>query len=334
MGSDTENFGFGQLDPNDFGSDFNVTCFIVRQMMAQMDTMKLVQVKAVTGGGGAIAAAGTVDVLPLVNQIDGNNNATPHGTVYGIPWWRLQGGDSAVICDPVVGDIGYVSVADRDISSVKTNKAQANPGSNRKFNISDGIYVGGTLNDVPVQYLLLNADGVKLVDRAGNSVVMASGGTTITDKNNNRVVMATAGITITDKNNNVITMNSTGIDLTDKSSNHVQLTATGAKITDLTGNVINMTAAGIALTPNGVPVTVTGTLVVNGGLQLSGSITAIGGTTYTGNIVTSGNIQTSGDITAGLGTGDQIGMRTHTHQYTRPTGSSTLAQTVGPTAGT
>lgn len=173
-------FGYGQLDPNDFANEFAVTCFIVRQMIGRLDTMKLVQVQKVTGGGGAIAAAGTVDVLPLVNQIDGNNNATPHGTVYGLPWWRLQGGTGAVICDPAVGDIGYVSVSDRDISSVKTNKARSNPGSRRKYDIADGVYVGGLLNSAPTQYIAFADAGISVVDAAGNMIVTSSGGVTIT----------------------------------------------------------------------------------------------------------------------------------------------------------
>src|ERR1700688_3354724 len=137
--------GYGQQTPSDPNTEYTSIAFIVRSMMAKMDTMKLVKVTAVHGGGGAIAAAGTVDVQPLVNQIDGASppHATPHGTVYGIPWWRLQGGSSAVICDPIVGDLGYVICADRDISVVKGTGAVGNPGSLRRFNIADGIYVGG-----------------------------------------------------------------------------------------------------------------------------------------------------------------------------------------------
>ena len=86
--------GYGQQIPEDSNSLLSGVAFLVRQMLAQMDTMKLVQVVAVYGGAGAIAAAGTVDVLLLVNQIDGATppNSTPSGTVYGIPWSRVAGG--------------------------------------------------------------------------------------------------------------------------------------------------------------------------------------------------------------------------------------------------
>lgn len=205
--SDTASFGYGQQDPNDSASDFNLITFIVRQMMAQLDTMKLVQVKAVHGGGGAIAAAGTVDVLLLVNQLDGNGNATQQGTVYGLPWYRLQGGKNAVICDPLVGDIGFVVCADRDISAVKNSKAQANPGSLRKFDIADGIYVGGILNAVPDQYLAFADGKITLADKNGNSILLNSSGITLTDKSGNTFVMSSSGTALTPASGQPFTVN-------------------------------------------------------------------------------------------------------------------------------
>ena len=175
--------GYGQQTPSDPNTEYTSIAFIVRSMMAKMDTMKLVKVTAVHGGGGAIAAAGTVDVQPLVNQIDGASppHATPHGTVYGIPWWRLQGGSSAVICDPIVGDLGYVICADRDISVVKGTGAVGNPGSLRRFNIADGIYVGGCITPgTPTQYIAFTAQGITVSDLNGNVLKLTSAGIAIT----------------------------------------------------------------------------------------------------------------------------------------------------------
>jgi hypothetical protein len=180
MAGEERSFGYGQMEPGDAGSEFNVICFVVRQMMARLSTMKLVQVKAVHGGGGAIAAAGTVDVLPLVNQIDGNNNATPHGTVYGIPWFRLQGGGNAVVCDPEVDDVGFVLCSDRDISNVKATRKQANPGSRRKFDLADGVYVGSVLPQAPTQWVRFTSDGVEIGDAHGNVISMRSDGIHVT----------------------------------------------------------------------------------------------------------------------------------------------------------
>lgn len=170
---------YGQQGPNDSTSDFATVAFTVRQMMAKLEVMRLVKVLAVTGGGGAIARAGTVKVQPLVNQIDGSGNPTPHGAISGVPWWRLQGGNGAIICDPVVGEIGMVLVESRDISLVKKNRLQSNPGSFRKYNLSDGIYVGAVLYDAPTQYIAFNSDGITISDAHGHMLQWTSLGIVI-----------------------------------------------------------------------------------------------------------------------------------------------------------
>lgn len=176
MSNTDQGGGYGQLTPYDTYSDFNVISFMTRQMLAQLSTMKLVQITAVHTNG-TFAAPGTVDVMPLVNQIDGQGNSTPHGVVYGIPWFRYQAGTTAIICDPVVGDVGYVVVSDRDISSVKSTGKQANPGSRRTFDLSDGVYVGGLFGKAPTNYIYLNPQGgFTLQDQFGNQFVSSSSG--------------------------------------------------------------------------------------------------------------------------------------------------------------
>jgi hypothetical protein len=151
----------GFQDGNSGANQFNAIAFIVKQMMAGMGTSMPVKVVAVSNNGG-LTPAGTVDVVPLVNQVDGDGKATPHGTIFGLPYSRMHGGSNAVIMDPVVGDMGIVVFANRDISSVKKNKAQGNPGSGRRFDHSDGMYVGGLLNGTPNQYVQFNATGISL----------------------------------------------------------------------------------------------------------------------------------------------------------------------------
>jgi hypothetical protein len=203
--SDTSSYGYGQLQPEDFNHEMAVVAAIARQMIAELDTIKLVQVAAVHGGG--VALAGTVDVVPLVNQVDGQFNPVPHGTVYGVPWTRVQGGPNAIICDPQVNDIGWVACCDRDISKAVAQNGMlsgssllgtgVNPGSWRKYNICDGIYVGGALNVSPTQYLQFTATGARLVDKNGNSVALGPNGITLTDANGNVISTTSAGIAVT-----------------------------------------------------------------------------------------------------------------------------------------
>ncbi len=152
----------GAQQPESDASEFNAMLFMVRQVLNRANTATLVQIKAVTNNGG-LSPVGFVDVVPLVAQVDGAGNATPHGIVYNLPYHRLQGGANAIILDPQIGDIGIAVFADHDISSVKTKKAAATPGSMRRFDMADGMYLGGFLNGVPNQYVQFTGNAINIV---------------------------------------------------------------------------------------------------------------------------------------------------------------------------
>jgi hypothetical protein len=162
MSSSEQDGYYGAARSADSLTDFGAVSFLVSQMLDGRNTATLVQVKAVTNQGG-LSPVGMVDVLPLVNQLDGEGNAVPHQVVRRLPYFRLQGGANAVIIDPQIGDIGIAVFADRDISSVKAAKSQANPGSARRSNKADGLYIGGFLNGAPAQYVQFSATGISLV---------------------------------------------------------------------------------------------------------------------------------------------------------------------------
>lgn len=152
----------GTAEATDNGSDYNANTFLVWSILARVRTMGPCKVLSVTNDGG-IAPVGFVSLQPLVNQLDGYENAMPHGPLYNVPYFRLQGGDNAIILDPQVDDIGWAGFADRDISSVKATKAQANPGSHRMFSMADAVYFGGILNGTPSQYMAFSSSGIALV---------------------------------------------------------------------------------------------------------------------------------------------------------------------------
>jgi hypothetical protein len=83
--------------------------------------------------------------------------------MYGLPYLRVQGGANSIIIDPQPGDIGIAVFASRDITNVKSTKAQANPGSFRTHDFSDGMYIGGLLNGVPTQYIKFSDTGIEIV---------------------------------------------------------------------------------------------------------------------------------------------------------------------------
>jgi hypothetical protein len=187
--------GSGQQFPNDPGSHYNTLRFIIDQVLGFVRTITPVQVVAVYGGG-AENPPGTVDLQPLVNMLDGSGNSTPHEVVTNRPWLRVQCGNGAVVADPVVGDQGLMVVCDRDVSAVLNSGGQANPGSYRTFDFSDGVYVGGLLGSAPQQYVLFSATGVSVVDKSGNTIVTSAAGIVVTDVSGNTITTSSTGIAI------------------------------------------------------------------------------------------------------------------------------------------
>lgn len=148
---------WGQNTPTSDTSDYNSQQFLINQATRLISTATLVKVESVTTTG-QIGPTGMLDVTPLVNLIDGRNNATKHGVVHNLIYSRMQGGNKAIILDPKVGDIGLAVFADRDISAVKKNKAQSPPGSRRRFDMADGIYVMTVLGGAPTCYIEFTDD--------------------------------------------------------------------------------------------------------------------------------------------------------------------------------
>lgn len=158
MSDDSSQGFYGFQGLTDDTSPFNRHSFQIRQELQRVRTGMLVTIKAVhpdKNGGPP-----TVDVQPLVKQIDGQGNATDHGTIYGLATHRIQGGDFAIVNDPVVGDIGSIAVHDRDISAVKSSGGKSSPpGSFRRHDPADGVYTSQVLNKKPVHMIQVVRDG-------------------------------------------------------------------------------------------------------------------------------------------------------------------------------
>lgn len=145
--------------------------FTIQAMINRTATAELVRVKSCTNNGG-VSPYGFVDVVPLVNQIHGDGTSIPRGVIYRLPYQRVQGGSNAVIIDPEDGDIGLVVFAWRDISVVKADPVQAvalatgtdgtPPGSARVYDPADGVYFGGLLNGLPVNYVRVSNDEIEV----------------------------------------------------------------------------------------------------------------------------------------------------------------------------
>lgn len=148
----------------------NAFNFKLEQTIKDVSTAIPVIVKGVQAGG--VGVVGYVDVLPLVTNVSGSNEAVQPVTLYHLPYFRLQGGKAAIICDPEINDIGLAVFAQTDTSTVKAGTTEPQqPGSKRRHSMSDGWYIGGFLNQAPSVYVQLT--------QANEVIITASGGVTI-----------------------------------------------------------------------------------------------------------------------------------------------------------
>jgi len=178
--------------------------FAFRAAMAQVRTTIPVQVVAIHGGG--LAPVGRVDVQPLIQQTDSAGNVMALPVLYGLPYLRWQGGASAVILDAAINDIGLICFADRDVSAIIASGKQSAPGSNRRFSLADGFYMGATLNAQPTQYLWFDSDnGIKLISPNPIQAIANNGAS-----NPPTVTMNSSGIVLSFGGHS-ITINSSGI---------------------------------------------------------------------------------------------------------------------------
>lgn len=151
-------------------NDFAALQFIIQQALGKVQTCLPVTVLSVSNNGD-LSPVGRVSVRPLVAMTSGDGTRVPRGTIFDVPYVRVQGGLNAVVLDPQAGDVGFCVFCSRDISAVKAappaathpvDKDQPAP-SMRQFDLADGLYLGGVLNRAPTQVVQFSADGIRLL---------------------------------------------------------------------------------------------------------------------------------------------------------------------------
>lgn len=169
----------GQQGFSTGASDYNATQFQIEQALRKINTAEPVRVISVQPGG--IGPVGTVSVQPLVNMVTGAGDGLEQSELFQLPYFRVQGGENAVIVDPKPGDMGLAVYAMRDTESVKTSRdgRPANPGSARAYSKGDGFYVGGFLGPAPKRYVMVDDEGITLDDGAGGKLELKGGKLTI-----------------------------------------------------------------------------------------------------------------------------------------------------------
>mgnify|MGYP006867373990 FL=1 len=141
------------------GSELNAQEFftrsIVKQMVSTAIPVRVDVVERAADGSGALY----VDATPLVCQTGADGNVLEPVSIPHLPYFRLQHGTAAVICDPVVGDIGLAIFAQQDCSRLTGGNTPVAPGTFRCFDMSDGFYIGGFWGQVPKTFIHIEEKG-------------------------------------------------------------------------------------------------------------------------------------------------------------------------------
>ena len=153
-------------------TNFNAMEFMIRNTILGLVNTAIPVIVTAVDAGGSGAPTGYVTVKPLVCQVDGFGETLDPAELFRVPYARVQGGIAALVIDPVVGDIGLAVFAKSDCSNVAQMQSKpVQPGSFRKFSMSDGFYFGGFLNRAPSVYIEVKQDQ--------SIVITASGGVTV-----------------------------------------------------------------------------------------------------------------------------------------------------------
>jgi hypothetical protein len=152
---------FGNQGRQTNASEYNAIRFAIEQLLIQKHTMTIVKVLSCTGED-LPDSIGTVDVMPMITQVNGSGQAVPHGELYQLPYVRIQGGTNGIVIDPKKDDIGLAIFAERDITKVVNTKQVSPPDSRRMMSMSDGVYLGGILNGELSQYIRFAAAGLEI----------------------------------------------------------------------------------------------------------------------------------------------------------------------------
>lgn len=168
---------------NDFAgsSPINALEFFVKSLISKtVYTAFPVTVTAVkrTGTG---SGAGYVTVKPLLMPRNVEAQGIAVTTIPKLPYFRLQHGTAAVVCDPKVGDIGLAVVAKQDISNVNGDNTPKVPATFREFDRSDSFYIGGFWGPAPSTFIHIEDNGEITVE-APSSVVIKTDSCTVNGK--------------------------------------------------------------------------------------------------------------------------------------------------------
>ena len=122
--------------------------FVIDKRMGEAFHFMPVEVSKINGDG-------TIDVIPLLFKTTATGENQRRAPIYNVPVPEIRAGNMAIIAMPIIGQKGFVHVADRDISKIKRTLKYADVGSFRRSSLSDSVWAtAGSMFNAPAQYKL------------------------------------------------------------------------------------------------------------------------------------------------------------------------------------
>lgn len=149
----------GNLYNSPFEAQFDearAQLFTIQRLLRDIHTCELVRVLSVNPVSDRV---GFVEIQPLLLDVDTSNVVIEQAPIFNAPYFRYQGGISAVVLDPVAGDIGIAIFSERDITNIKQTLTNGAPATARTYSMADALYIGGVLNGAPTQFVKFLPDG-------------------------------------------------------------------------------------------------------------------------------------------------------------------------------
>lgn len=176
--------------PNAAQSDANTIQNLIDNNFIGLNTLLPCSIQTVNDDG-------SFDVQSLVNNTDiGNVPITPP-IIPSLPLCDIVANSTGIVLPPyAIGDIVLVAFFQRDCSSViQTGWTQQNPGSSRKFNLSDGIIIARISTNTPTYSIKFETDGTITV--TGTTVNVNATNVNLGNGTLNGVLTATTQFEIT-----------------------------------------------------------------------------------------------------------------------------------------
>ncbi len=153
---------------NNLGGAKEFKANVLSILSSELNTGEVVEItKVYSNDNGPV---GFVSVKPMLYRIGADNNNLELGEIHNVPYYRIQGGKNAVICDPQVGDIGFCVFATRDTSLLKRTRSRVGPNVNRICDQSDAFLTMTWSKEEAEQYIWFKGDEIHI--KANSKIVL------------------------------------------------------------------------------------------------------------------------------------------------------------------